>query len=228
MKASKILSAEEMQRLDRFAIEEIGIPSAALMENAGCAAAQVVLSMLKGKKNSRVSVFCGMGNNAGDGFVVARHLMNANVSVSVFLIGSPRQLKNDAAINYNILKKCHCRIHISHAVDKEVMKTVFSSDILIDAIFGTGINREVGSPFRDFIECLNQSGKRIVSLDIPSGLNGTTGKIYGTCIRATKTVTFGYAKKGFYQKDGPSLTGEVVVKDIGIPRNAIARFSKKH
>lgn len=212
------VTVKQMQQIDRLAIEKYGVASACLMENAGRSVSQEALKYLKGKKNPNICIFCGLGNNAGDGFVITRHLINADVRTKVFLIGKPEKLRNDALLNYKILKKCKYSIKVIKRIDKTVKQDIRRSDLLIDAIFGTGLSRDILDPFRSVIEDLNASNKRIIAVDIPSGLDGTTGDVHGVCIRAFKTVTFAYAKKGFFKKHGPKVTGKIVVADIGIPR----------
>ena len=218
------VTVQQIQNLDRIAIERYGIPPIVLMENAGRAVAEEVKKSLRGKKKPRVCVVCGLGNNAGDGFVVARHLINAGILTKIFLIGKARQLKYDAAVNCQILKKMKCPI-IECRGTKFCAPTGFvaRADIVVDAIFGVGLNREITGPFRSVIETINREAKYVVAVDIPSGLDGTAGAIYGACVKANKTVTFSFPKKGFLKNHGPRQTGKVVVVDIGIPVQVIKK-----
>jgi NAD(P)H-hydrate epimerase len=211
------VTVKQMQALDRRAIECLGIPSIALMENAGCAVAREIAARLKKAPRPRVCLVCGLGNNAGDGFVVARHLMIAGIKTTTFLAGKPSQLKNDAAINYKIIKKCKYPLFCLQKADAFFVREIKKADIVVDALFGTGLCREIKDPVKGIIDAVNQHGKYVVSVDIPSGLDGTTGKIWGVCIKAETTITFACTKKGFYQKEGPQQTGRIVVADIGIP-----------
>jgi len=212
------VSVKQIQKLDKLAIEKYGVPSIALMENAGRATAQVILQRLRKLRSAKnkVCVVCGVGNNAGDGFVVARHLNNAGVKIDILFIGIEKQFKRDARINYQILKKVKHEIQEGCPAFPENYFSKF--DFVVDAIFGVGLNRLIGEPFRSVIEIINQDAKRIVSIDVPSGLDGTTGEIYGTCIKADVTVTFSFAKQGMFKKMGPRHVGKVVVVDIGIPK----------
>ncbi len=228
MTRNNAVTVKQIQALDEKAIGKYGVPSIALMENAGRAVAGEVLKSLRNKKNSRVCVFCGLGNNAGDGFVAARHLMNAGVKTDIFLVGQAKKLKNDAAVNCRILKRMNCLIRLVGANGRlsrqrrgSPLRELTKADIIVDAIFGVGLNRDIKEPFAGIIAMLNRSKKRIVSVDIPSGLDGTTGKIHGVCIRAAKTITFSLLKKGFLKGDGPKHTGRVVVVDIGIPKKIL-------
>lgn len=224
----KGVSVKAIQTLDKIAIERLGIPSVVLMENAGHGVARETLSFLRNPKKSRASVFCGIGNNAGDGFVAARHLIDEGVQTKVFLIGDYRKLKEDPAINYHILKKLRCPTRAIRRANKELLEDIKSSDVIIDAIFGIGLNREVIDPFKSVISILNSVQKPIVSVDTPSGLDGTTGKIYGICVKADMTVTFSLPKEGFFKNDGPKYCGKVVVVDIGIPEKLLQKIAVLH
>lgn len=224
----KSVTVAAMQQLDKMAIENIGIPSVVLMENAGRAVAEEVQRRLKGRRHPRVCVVCGLGNNAGDGLVAARHLMAARIRTEIFFVGKGRQLKRDAGVNYRILKRLSHPMRelvagqVGLSVDGRQAEAGFSqviagSDIVVDAIFGVGLNRQIGEPFRSVIEIINREARRVVSVDIPSGLDGTTGGLYGVCIKADVTVTFSLAKRGFFRRKGPAHTGRIVVAPIGIP-----------
>ncbi|MBF0522159.1 MAG: NAD(P)H-hydrate epimerase [Candidatus Omnitrophica bacterium] len=215
------VTTKQIQRLDAVAIERYGIPSIVLMENAGRHVAEEVIKDLKGKKNRLVCVFCGLGNNAGDGFVAARHLADAGIRTQTFLIGRAQSLKRDAALNYQILRKLKVPIKEVKMMTPAVREQLGRSDIIIDALFGVGLNREIAEPFKSVIEVINQSRKRIISVDVPSGLDATTGNIYGVCVKAVKTVTFTFAKKGFFIHHGPKVVGKIVVGNIGIPGKII-------
>ena len=210
------VTVKQIQKLDKIAIEKYGIPSLVLMENAGRHVAMEVLRLLK--KQRKVCVVCGMGNNAGDGFVVARHLMNHGCAVDIVVIGDARNLKHDAAINYLILKKLKYPMITVRARYSALVRAIRKSDIVVDAIFGVGLNRDIENPYKNVIEVINAHAKRTVAIDAPSGLNADDGSIYGVCIKAHTTVTFTLAKKGFQKKDGPRYVGNVIVVDIGIPK----------
>mgnify|MGYP001610361307 FL=1 len=213
----KAVSVQQIQELDRMAIEDYGIPSIVLMENAGRQVALEVIRQLKKIKKPSVCVVCGLGNNAGDGFVAARHLINRGIKTRVFLAGKEKLLKDDAAVNDQILKKLKCPIREFQRFDRSMISLIAAANVVVDAVFGVGLNREVRGLFRAVIEAINQKAKRVVSVDIPSGLDGTTGGIYGVCVKAMTTVTFSFAKKGFFYRDGPKYVGRIVVADIGIP-----------
>ncbi len=223
-KYNRAVTVNETQALDKYAIEVMGIPSLVLMENAGRQVAQEVLNYLKGKKNAVVHVFCGLGNNAGDGLVVARHLMNHAVKLKVFLIGHESQLKHDAAVNFRILRNIRCPLKEISRLDESIRRETSSACVIVDAIFGVGLNREIAEPYRSIITFLNSLDKFIISVDVPSGLDATKGKIYGVCVKASKTVTFSFSKTGFLKNAGPRCAGQVLVVDVGIPRRLIHKI----
>jgi NAD(P)H-hydrate epimerase len=224
MTKPKAVSVASIQRLDRMAMEQYGIPSIVLMENAGRCVSQEIFRVLKHKQKKNVIVICGVGNNAGDGFVAARHLVNGAVSVKVFLVGTPSTLKLDAKINYQILQKSAVRVYPLDRHWAEFEKSLKDCQVVVDALLGVGLNRRVEGLFKKVIETIRASGKYVVAVDIPSGLDGTTGTIYGSCIRANTTVTMSLSKKGFYQHNAHQYTGKIVVADIGIPRRLIKRI----
>ena len=216
----RYVTAQEMRRLDKEAQEKFGISSIILMENAGRAVYEAARDMLAGGENKKVLSVCGKGNNAGDGLVAARHLINNGFTAEIFMLGNPQDLKGEAKINYNILDNMKVKINLlkeSRDLDnfKEGLR---KADLLIDAILGTGISGEVKEPFAGVINLMNQSGKPILAVDTPSGLDATEGKALGSCIKATKTVTFAFAKTGFVKKDGPDKIGTLIVADISLPR----------
>lgn len=206
-----------MQKIDRFAVDCYGIPSVVLMENAGSGAAREILKMLKRIKSPRVAIICGPGNNGGDGFVVARHLMIHGIFPEVFVLVPGAKLKGDAALNYHILKQTKCAVKFIVPNAAALKK----ADILVDAIFGIGLARDIEGKFRKVIEDINRYARKVVSLDIPSGLDGTTGKINGVVVNATKTITFHLKKKGLMKHDGKKASGNIVVAHIGFRPDSV-------
>jgi NAD(P)H-hydrate epimerase len=206
----KQVSVKEMQELDRRAIEVKLIPSIALMENAGRAVSEIALDRLKRVKDKKIAVFCGLGNNGGDGFVAARHLYNKGIGLSVYLIGKKANLKNDPEINARRLEDLGVEIReISGPVN-------IDSDLVIDAIFGIGLKGEVKDPAKSIISALNKSSIPIISVDVPSGLDADTGEILGVCVKADTTIAIQFPKQGFYKGQGPERAGKILVVDIGI------------
>ena len=221
----KTLTREEMRELDRKAIEEYKIPGIVLMENAGRNVAEGILKMLDDPQQAKVAILCGKGNNGGDGFVVARHLHNHSIHVDVFLIARVSDILKDGDAGTNLQILLTTKIPVNEILDipgvNNILKELRNYNILADALFGTGLSGDVREPFKTLIHGVNNLNKPIISVDIPSGLDCNTGKILGAAIKATKTVTFAIAKKGFFLNGGPSYTGKVIVSDISIPRELI-------
>lgn len=219
------LTREEMRELDRKAIEEYKIPGLILMENAGRNVAEEVLKMTDDPQQTKVAILCGKGNNGGDGYVVARHLHNHHVPVDVFLVANISDIlkDGDAGTNLQILlpMKIPIREILGITEIASVLKELGSYDIIIDALFGTGLSGEVRQPFKTLIEGVNNLNKPIVSVDIPSGLDCNNGNILGAAMKATKTVTFAASKRGFYLGNGPVHTGKIIITDISIPKELL-------
>ncbi|PJC47012.1 MAG: NAD(P)H-hydrate epimerase [Candidatus Omnitrophica bacterium CG_4_9_14_0_2_um_filter_42_8] len=206
----KIVSVKEMRELDRIAIEDNGIPSIALMENAGRAVSEIALAGLKNIKNKKAAVFCGSGNNGGDGFVTARYLFNKGINVSVYLIGKRANLKNDPKVNAEALDNIGVEI-------REISAPVsLDYGLIIDAVFGIGLNGVVKEPAKSIISDLNKKSAVVISVDVPSGLDADTGEILGVSVKAGITVTMQFPKQGFYKNKGLEYTGKIITVDIGI------------
>ena len=212
------ISVSQAQAFDRYAQEKLGIPSVILMENAGRSVAEEAIKMVRGVrgevKGKKIVIVCGVGNNGGDGLVAARHLLNAGVKTSIYLIGKASGLKPDPKTNLYILKKMKQNI-IQIRLAKD-LKGVKKADLIIDAIFGIGLSSEVREPYAGIIEYLNRSKKPILCVDVPSGLDADRGRVLGAAVKAKRTVTFVAAKKGFFKLDGPRFCGKIIVRDIGI------------
>jgi len=194
----RAVTREEMREIDRRAIEEFGIAAATLMENAGRAVADVVLQEFN---PLAVTVVCGPGNNGGDGFVVARHLVDAGVEVCCHA-PAPESAYSGAAL------EMRRRVKLSK---------LEWLDVVVDAVFGTGLSRPVTGPWRELIEEMNDSPP-IVAADVPSGMDADTGRPLGVAVEADITVTFGWPKVGMLQEGARTYTGRVIVADIGFPK----------
>ena len=219
----KVATAEQMQELDRKAIETYRIPGIVLMENAGRGATEVISNAFPDLPNMKIAIVAGKGNNGGDGFVIARCLMNRGMSVKIYLLADPKVLRGDAEINFQIFQRMKGEvIPVPSSKDyQKVKKELEKFDLLIDAIFGTGLDAEVRGYYREVIDHINTLQKPIIAIDIPSGLDANTGKPLGTAIRASLTVTFALPKVGHLTPPGPDYVGEVKLVDIGYPRKLV-------
>lgn len=215
----KVVKAKEMQEMDRKTIESYGIPGVVLMENAGLGATKYLLKEVKDIKQKKVTVIAGSGNNGGDGFVIARYLINRGIPVKVYLLAPKDKVKGDAKFNLDLLSPIGVDvIEILNASDLNRHRgAILHSDLIVDAIFGTGLNADVRGHYKDVIDFINRSGKEVFSVDMPSGLNSDTGQICGVCVEANLTATFGFAKSGHFIYPGATLTGKLNVVEIGIP-----------
>ena len=211
-----IISCKDMKSMDSYAINNIGIPSIILMENA----ALKVLKNIDLDKIDSFTIVCGVGNNGGDGLAIARHLILEGKTVDLFIIGNLDKKTKDFNINLNILS--NLGINFTHITkDEDLNKLKYSlniSELAIDSIFGIGLTREVEGLFRKTIDIINKYSKNVLSVDIPSGLDGDTGQILGISVKANKTITFHHMKKGLI--NSKEYTGDVIVEDIGIPDKA--------
>lgn len=219
------LTRNQSREVDRIAIEEFGIPSIVLMENAARGAVDAMRDLLP--KAAAIGVMCGPGNNGGDGLAVARHLVIRGHRVFVLLTAPPPTFSGDAAINLNIALKLRIPVKHSTLIEEESSVLMSDYDLLIDAVFGTGLNRPPNGPAKAFIRGMNRRGLPfkfpLVSLDVPSGLDCDTGNPLGECVRATRTITFGSEKVGFAFPHARAFTGDVVVADVGVPQSVIDR-----
>jgi hydroxyethylthiazole kinase-like uncharacterized protein yjeF len=215
-----VVTAAQMQEMDRCTIETFGIPGRVLMENAGRGATRLFIDRLYANgRPGRVGIAAGRGNNGGDGFVVARYLAQRGIQTTVYLLTSAATLKGDAAANFNLLKDSgvpvvEIRDEPAFASKKAEM---LLEDYWIDAIFGTGLNSDVRGFYHSAIAFLNEMSAPVFSIDIPSGLNADTGQPCGICIQAAATATFAAIKIGLVLYPGASHCGTVDVVDIGIP-----------
>ena len=211
----KIASIDEMRFMDYYAIEKLGIAEEILMENAGIAAVNVLQNKI-GLRDKKFVIFCGSGNNGGDGLVVARLLHSNGGRVKVFLLADSKKYQGAAKTNFAIIAKLPIEvIKLEGAV--AVKKDVAHCDVVIDAIFGTGLDRPVAGLAAEVIALINKSKKKVLSLDIPSGVNGNTGAVMGAAVKADYTVTFGLPKIGNMLYPGYELDGELFVSHISFP-----------
>ncbi len=215
------LSRAAVRDLDRRAIEEHGIPSFTLMENAGREAAREVLALRRAA--GPVVVLCGPGNNGGDGLVVARTLLHRDVPVEVAFVGAREQLaagSADVQLNLALWRDVGGEVAVCTTAEEvaERARSWSEASVLVDALFGTGLSRPLASPWTDAVRAVEAAGVPVLSIDLPSGLDADTGEVLGAAVRADVTVTFLAPKLGFQLREGPRLAGRVLVAEIGVPK----------
>lgn len=215
----RLVTASEMREMDRISIDEAGIPGVVLMENAGRNAAKIFLDFYNPPRGSSIIILCGRGNNGGDGYVIARYLLERGMAVKVAIIGKMDDISGDALTNLRIIQ--HLGIDITEVIDDDTW-TVFSkglqtADYIVDGLLGTGLHSPVRGSYKTVIDDVNRSGKPLMAIDIPSGLNADNGQVLGAAIKADLTVTFGYPKPGQLIFPGNELVGRLDCIDIGIP-----------
>ena len=208
----------QMREMDRKTIEEYGVLGIVLMENASMALSEVCADYLKSRGLKKAAIVCGAGNNGGDGFAAARLLTVRGYDVDVLLAGKEEKIKGDALINYNALLKMGIRV-IKKIEDFE--NVISKADIVVDALFGTGFSGEVRAPYDSVIDIINGSGKYVVSVDMPSGVDSDTGKAASHSVAADETVTFALAKIGSILYPGAGNCGRLTVVGISIPKQVM-------
>ncbi len=215
----KVLTSRQMQAVDRHTIEDIGIPGVVLMENAGRGVAEEILKKFSFGTTPRALVFAGKGNNGGDGYVVARHLLNNGWHVQTLVLAERDSVVGDAKVNLAALEKCGG--DICFVTNEEQLKTILAESseftVFVDALFGTGLTKELKGLYLCAIELINSQATPVVAVDIPSGIDASNGRILGGVVNAIMTVTFAYPKIGLVSYPGAECVGALVVIDIGIP-----------
>ena len=209
----KITTSVQMRKMDEMAINNFQIPSIVLMENAARCVCDVVLEKFDLDEKSKIAVFAGKGNNGGDAYAVARLLFNKGIKVDVIAVGDTKSLKSDALINYRIARNMGINII---KLDDFFIKKLHGYCLIIDGILGTGIKGEIKDDIKKVIDIINNYDKPVVSIDIPSGVEGDTGKV-STAIKADITVTFAAIKIGMIIYPGASYCGEIKIGDISMP-----------
>jgi NAD(P)H-hydrate epimerase len=219
-----LVTAKEMQAMDRLTIEDLGLPGMVLMENAGRGATRFLLAQFPDIADRRVGVIAGRGNNGGDGFVIARCLKEKGIPVQVYLLAETEKVKGDALANLKFLKPLAVPVvEIPDEASFSKIRTEMDGlDLWVDAILGTGLKSDVIGYFKTVINYINGLNKPVFAVDIPSGLNSDTGQPCGVCIRANATATFAFAKTGHIVFPGTDYTGALKIVDIGIPPHIVA------
>lgn len=221
----RILNAAQMRDADRVTVEDIGIPSLVLMENAGRQVVAAIEASFETALEGRVAVVCGRGNNGGDGFVVARTLLQRGVDVVVFVVGGLAEVRGDPRTNLDILGRLG--VSVVEVADEQTwelhVSEISACTLIVDALFGTGLARPVSGMLETVVADINASDIPVVSIDLPSGLSADSSEPIGPCIEATMTVTLGAPKYPLVLPPGEDLSGAVVIADIGIPYEVIDR-----
>ena len=215
-----VANQKTMQLLDRYTMEQYGLPGIVLMENAGNAVVNEIIAHFP--QTSRITIIAGGGNNGGDGFVIARRLYDYGYPIMLVLTVPEDKLKGDAKIHFTVYKNRSLPLlQYNENNAQEFQSYVKHSDVIVDALLGTGISGEVRSPFREIIEIINRSEKIVYAVDIPSGVSADTGIVTNLAVKATKTITFAMPKIGFFIGDGPNYIGEWKVADISVPSSIV-------
>ena len=213
-----VVTAAQMQALDRHTIEDAGVPGTRLMERAGAGVVSCLTQQLGSLQGKTVTILCGKGNNGGDGFVVARLLHKQRAKIRVLTLAPLTELSRDAAHMYRQLVRAAGKtIVTSFSAAGQAPAMLQDSDVIVDALLGTGLAAPVTGRYADAIECINQARRWTVAVDLPSGIHADTGAVLGQAVRADLTVTFGLPKLGLFQNQGIDHAGRVEIVDIGIP-----------
>lgn len=214
----KVTTAKEMHDIDRTAINKYGIAGTLLMERAGLACVEKVNEIYPGRK---IIVLCGGGNNGGDGFVIARVLHKQGIDVKVFLSVPATKLKGDAKINFDAAKKIGVKVLSIRNFLTRHPSPVKRHCLIVDALLGTGLNKDVRQPLTEVIKKINRLSSPVISVDIPSGISSDTGQVMGFAVKADHTVTFGLPKRGHLLYPGAEHTGKLFCADIGFPEKLL-------
>jgi len=212
---------DEIRAFDRYAIETLGVPGIVLMENAGRQIAEAARAMLHEVRGASALVLAGRGNNGGDGYVVARHLALGDYRVEVAVLAPRAEIRDDADTNLRILEAMGLAPTILQGPVETILRDLAPmlerADLVVDGLLGTGTRGEIREPYAGVIADLSASGKPILAIDIPSGLDCDTGLPLGPTIRAARTVTMAAMKEGFRNPEAALYTGDVILADIGVP-----------
>ncbi|HEY1552164.1 MAG TPA: NAD(P)H-hydrate epimerase, partial [Kofleriaceae bacterium] len=218
-----VVTAAEMRALDRATIDDVGIPAFTLMETAGRGVAEAVMLTISWSRADRIAVVCGPGNNGGDGFVAARVLLGHDVDACAYLAVARDKIKGDAAAHLAVLERAGGIVRMADTPERleSVRAEIEGAVVVIDAVFGIGLERAVEGHFAEVIATINRAPQRI-ALDIPSGLHTDTGRVLGVAVEAQRTVTMAAVKPALVSAPGFARAGEIVVVDIGVPPGVLA------
>ena len=215
----KLLKAAQVRELDRQAIREIGIPGPVLMETAGRAVTEAICKHFAPYGPGPVVVLAGKGNNGGDGYVIARTLLDRGWSVTTVVLATAAEVRGDAGVHLRALKRCGAEVLYASSEQRltPYLKRLEGCRLIVDALFGTGLSSEVRGVYRRAVEWCNTQQAPVVAVDIPSGVDADSGRLLGVAVKAALTVTFAVAKPGQVCFPGAAACGELLVADIGIP-----------
>ena len=212
---------EEVRAFDQYCVEKLGVPGIVLMENAGRQIADAARAMLDQAEFRHCLILAGRGNNGGDSLVVARHMAIRGYMSEVILLGNRNEVQGDAATNLSAFQAMGGYVRgldgAAGEVLRELAPTFQGADLIIDGLLGTGTQGEIREPYAAVINAVNATGRPVIAIDIPSGLDCDTGRPLGPTIRAAKTVTMAALKTGFRNPESRQYTGEVILADIGVP-----------
>lgn len=225
----KVVTPKQMNQIDSTCIEEFGIPGIVLMENAALCVVNEIISFMDQLQGKSIAILAGKGNNGGDAFAVSRHIFNKGAKVRLFIIAKREEITGDAATNIDIAEKSGVKYEeiISEEQIERIETVLKHADLIVDGMFGTGLKGNVTGVAEKIIKLINTSEVPVIAIDIPSGINGETGKVMGVAVKASKTVTFGLPKIGLIIHPGCEYAGVIKTVDIGIPHKAIDKFDIK-
>lgn len=225
----KLVTAKEIRALEMQAMTQYKIPGVVLMENAGIAVVAAGQEMLGDYRGKRAIILAGIGNNGGDGFVAARHIVNRGGEALVFLLGTPDALRSDARTNYDILTAIGTSIlELGEDTLPLLAAELKDAHLIVDALYGTGFAGQITGLAAPVVRLVNDSGRPVLAVDVPSGLLADTGEVLGPCVQATMTVTFGLPKLGLYLEPGARYAGAVRLADISLPQHLVAASRFRH
>lgn len=214
----KEITCGQMRAIDKAAIEEYGIPGVVLMENAAISVFEICKG-LEAYKQKNVLIFCGTGNNGGDGFAIARHMHNDGVRVMIVITGDPEKIKGDAKINHSICVNMSIDMRIWNEDNlPDIMSGLASCSLILDAMLGTGSSGQLKWPVKEAVSAINASGKFVVAVDSPTGGDPDSGAIADECVKAELTVTLALLKPGLLKEPLAGHAGKIEIGSIGAPK----------
>jgi NAD(P)H-hydrate epimerase len=215
-----VMTRQQVRDFDKWAIESLKIPGVVLMENAGKNFVDIIMPDIRESGVKKICIFCGTGNNGGDGYVIARHLENNNFRTKAVIVGDIEKIAGDAKTNLEIIRNMGLKIEnigtVEMTSESKIAEVMRGFDLIIDAIFGTGLTGQLRPEYQCLINAINSAGRDIFAVDIPSGLDCDTGDPLGCAIKAKRTITFVAMKQGVLNDSAKQYTGKVDVASIGI------------